>query len=153
MKCEMRSGSGIVLVALLVIVISIGIIGVLRFNYAREYLYKQRCEDIKATMLAIQGTITNVQNKHIVDTENNALVGTKLDIENNESEFKISDGLKESLTTVEEPEFYILSKEDLLNNGIKDVEINEDEFYVVDYNTEEVFYSLGIEGKYKLSEM
>ena len=47
----------------------------------------------------------------------------------------------------------ILSKEDLLNNGVKDVEINEDEFYVVDYNTEEVFYSLGIEGKYKLSEM
>jgi len=103
-------------------------------------------------MLTIQGKITNIQNKHIVD-ESNSLKGTKIDLENNQTEYNINEELKKSLLTIENPELYILNEDELNELGVKDIVINDTEFYVVEYNTKEVFYSLGVNGKYKLSEM
>ena len=104
-------------------------------------------------MLAIQSVITNIKNKNTVDKENNSLVGTKLDLENNETEYQITEKLKNELSTEGSTELYILNKEELNNLGVKNVEINNTEFYIVDYNSEEIYYSLGINGKYKLSDM
>ena len=113
----------------------------------------QRIEDIKAAMLSIQGVVTNINNKHTVDEQTNALIGSKLDLENNTTGYNITEELKNSLLSVENTNLYILSQEELNTHGIKDITINNNEFYVVDYNSGEIFYSLGINGKYKLSEM
>ncbi len=148
----MKSQKGIALVALVLVIVVIGIVVFIGFKYANNYIKNEEKEDIKSTMLTIQGKITNIQNKHIVD-ESNSLRGTKIDLENNQTEYNINEELKKSLLTIENPELYILNKDELNELGVKDIVINDTEFYVVEYNTKEVFYSLGVNGKYKLSEM
>lgn len=149
----MKNKDGITLVALVLAIIVIGVTIFTGVQYTKNYINNQKIEDTKATMLAIQGIITNISNKHTVDAENNILIGTKLEIENNTTEYIITEELKNALLSIENSNFYILSQEELNNEGIKDVSINNNEFYVVDYNSGEVFYSLGINGKYKLSEI
>ena len=148
----MKNQRGIALVALILVIIVIGIVVFIGFKYANNYIENEEKEDIKTTMLTIQGKITNIQNKHIVD-ESNSLKGTKIDLENNQTEYNINEELKKSLLTIENPELYILNEDELNELGDKDIVINDTEFYVVEYNTKEVFYSLGVNGKYKLSEM
>ncbi len=148
----MKSQKGIALVALVLVIVVIGIVVFIGFKYANNYIKNEEKEDIKSTMLTIQGKITNIQNKHIVD-ESNSLRGTKIDLENNQTEYNINEELKKSLLTIENPELYILNEDELNELGVKNIVINDTEFYVVEYNTKEVFYSLGVNGKYKLSEM
>lgn len=149
----MKKADGITIIALTIIVIVMTIVIVASLKYVKQYMEQQRIEDIKSSMLAIQSVITNIKNKNTVDKENNSLVGTKLDLENNETEYQITEKLKNELSTEENTELYILNKEELNNLGVKNVEINNTEFYIVDYNSEEIYYSLGINGKYKLSDM
>lgn len=149
----MKKADGITIIALTIIVIVMTIVIVASLKYVKQYMEQQRTEDIKSSMLAIQSVITNIKNKNTVDKENNSLVGTKLDLENNETEYQITEKLKNELSTEESTELYILNKEELNNLGVKNVEINNTEFYIVDYNSEEIYYSLGINGKYKLSDM
>lgn len=149
----MRNEKGIALIGLLLVVIIITIVIFFGMRYLKEYVNNQKNEDIKANMLAIQTVITNVKNKHTVDETNNILVGTKLDLENNETEYTISDEFKNVLLSLENAELYILNTEELNNLGVKNIEVNNTDFYVVDYNSEEILYSLGVNGVYKLSEM
>lgn len=149
----MKQSKGIALIGLILVVVIILIVVLWGLKYAKGYLNNQQKEDTKATMLAIQTVITNVKNKHIVDEKENSLIGVKLDLENNETEYKITEDLKNVLSTMENAELYILNKEELNNMGVKNVEVNDTEFYIVDYNSEDIVYSLGVEGKYKLSDM
>lgn len=149
----MKKADGITIIALTIIVIVMTIVIVASLKYVKQYMEQQRIEDIKSSMLAIQSVSTNIKNKNTVDKENNSLVGTKLDLENNETEYQITEKLKNELSTEGSTELYILNKEELNNLGVKNVEINNTEFYIVDYNSEEIYYSLGINGKYKLSDM
>ena len=149
----MRNEKGIALIGLLLVVIIITIVIFFGMRYLKEYVNNQKNEDIKANMLAIQTVITNVKNKHTVDETNNILVGTKLDLENNETGYTISEEFKNVLLSLENAELYILNTEELNNLGVKNIEVNNTAFYVVDYNSEEILYSLGVNGVYKLSEM
>ncbi len=149
----MKKESGLTIIALVIIIVAVGIIIFAGLQYAKKYISKQEVEDTKATMLAIQTVITNIQNKHIVDEENNPLEGVNLNLEDNTTGYNISEKLKESMQTQENANLYILNKEELQKHGVNDVEINETKFFVVDYNSGEIFYSLGVDGKYKLSEI
>ena len=141
------------MIVLLIIIVLVGMVIFSGLQYAQKYVENQEKEDIKANMLAIQSVVTHINNKHTVDEANNPFVGVKLDLENNTTEYKITEEFKNILLSIEGSNLYILSQEELSNKGIKEVNVNEKEFYVVDYNSGEVFYSLGINGKYKLSEI
>lgn len=149
----MKNEKGIALIGLVIVVLLTAVALFAGTNYLKEYVNNQKNEDIKANMLAIQTVITNVKNKHKVDETNNILVGTKLDLENNETGYTISDEFKNVLLSLENAELYILNTEELNNLGVKNIEVNNTAFYVVDYNSEEILYSLGVNGVYKLSEM
>lgn len=149
----MKSEKGIALIGLVILVMLTAVVLFAGTKYIKEYANNQKNEDIKANMLAIQTVITNVKNKHTVDETNNILIGVKLDLENNETEYVISEDFKNTLLTIENANFYILNSDELNNLGVKNIEINNTAFYVVDYNSEEVLYSLGVNGIYKLSEM
>jgi Tfp pilus assembly protein PilE len=149
----MKNEKGIALIGLVIVVLLTAVALFAGTNYLKEYVNNQKNEDIKANMLAIQTVITNVKNKHTVDETNNILVGTKLDLENNETGYTISDEFKNVLLSLENAELYILNTEELNNLGVKNIEVNNTAFYVVDYNSEEILYSLGVNGVYKLSEM
>ena len=149
----MKNEKGIALIGLVIVVLLTAVVLFAGTNYLKEYVNNQKNEDIKANMFAIQTVMTNVKNKHTVDETNNILVGTKLDLENNETEYTISDEFKNVLLSLENAELYILNTEELNNLGVKNIEVNNTAFYVVDYNSEEILYSLGVNGVYKLSEM
>lgn len=149
----MKSEKGIALIGLVILVILTAVVLFAGTKYIKEYANNQKNEDIKANMLAIQTVITNVKNKHTVDETNNILIGVKLDPENNETEYVISEDFKNTLLTIENANFYILNSDELNNLGVKNIEISNTAFYVVDYNSEEILYSLGVNGVYKLSEM
>lgn len=149
----MRNSKGVTLIVMVLAIVIIAIIIFVGLQHVNNYIAQQRIEDIKAAMLSIQGVVTNINNKHTVDERTNALIGSKLDLENNTTGYNITEELKNSLLSVENTNLYILSQEELNTHGIKDITINNNEFYVVDYNSGEIFYSLGINGKYKLSEM
>ena len=147
----MKQEKGIALIALVIIIIGLGFIIFSGLEYVEKYAEKQKVEDIKSNMLAIQSVITHINNKHTVDEENNPFIGTKIELENNTTQYEITEELKSVLTNVEN--LYVLSQEELDSKGIKEVIVNNKEFYVVDYKSGEIFYSLGINGKYKLSEI
>lgn len=149
----MKQEKGIALIVLVIIIVVLGLIIFSGLEYAKKYADNQKVEDIKSNMLAIQSVITHINNKHIVDEANNPFIGAKLDLENNTVEYEITEELKNALLSIENANLYILSQEELNNKGAKEVTVNNKEFYVVDYNSGEVFYSLGINGKYKLSEI
>lgn len=149
----MRNSKGVTLIVMVLAIVIIAIIIFVGLQHVNNYIAQQRIEDIKAAMLSIQGVVTNINNKHTVDEQTNALIGSKIDLENNTTGYNVTEELKNSLLSVENTNLYILSQEELNNHGIKDITINNNEFYVVDYNSGEIFYSLGINGKYKLSEM
>jgi len=149
----MKNEKGVALIVLLLILVAVGFVAFSGVKYAQQYAENQKKEDIKANMLAIQSVITNINNKHTIDEENNLLVGANLELENNQTGYEISEELKNSLLTLESANLYILNQEELNNLGIKDITVNNTEIFVVDYNSGEVFYSLGINGKYKLSEI
>lgn len=149
----MKKENGISLIEIILVVILILIVILWGLEYIKNYFNNQQDEDIKATMLAIQTVITSTKNKHIIDEESNILIGTKLDIENNQTEYKISDELKNILINIEDSNLYILSNEELINLGVKNANETSTEFYIVEYNSEDIIYSLGINGKYMLSDM
>lgn len=149
----MKENKGIALISLVIIIVALGIAIFAGVKYMQDFQNKQKNEDIKADMLAIQSVITNIKNKHTVDETNNALIGTKIDLETNDTEYKVNEELKEELLKAEEPDLYVLNETELQESGVQGVDINAEEFYIVDYNSEEVFYSLGVEGNYKLSDM
>lgn len=145
----MKSEKGIALILLIFIVAILAIITVIGARYITEKAEEEKIEDIRTHMLSIQALVKKVKNKHIINEEN-ALLGVKLDLENNETGYEVTEDLKNELAQIEGADLYILTQDDVNNNGLKQIEINNTEFYVVDYNSEEVYYSLGIDGNYSL---
>ena len=149
----MKKENGLSMIALILIVVIITIAIVIGVKYIKGYIAKEKDDDIKTNMLLIQGKITEIANKHTVDEAENGLIGIKLNLEDENIEYNISDELKETLKNLQDADLYILTKEDLENLSVKNIEVNKDEFYIVDYNSEEVYYSLGINGQYKLTAL
>ena len=184
----MKKEKGLSMIALIFIVIIVGFILFKGITFIKNYITEEKKDDIKTTMLLIQGKITEIANKHEVDSETNILVGLKLELteeneeevieedseeeeseENSEEEkaeeseeqelkedkieYEISEELRNILLNIENAELYILRQEDLENMAIKNAKSDSKEFYIVDYTSRDVIYSLGIEGKYKLSDI
>ena len=149
----MKQEKGLSLIALIIIIVIVAIAVVIGIKNAKKYIEKEKNEDIKTTMLQIQAKITEIGNKHTVDEEANSLVGEVFDLESTELEYNVSDELRYVLEHLDEPELYILTQENIDSMSIKNVNIDKDIFYIVDYNSNDVFYSLGINGVYSLIEM
>lgn len=141
---------GITLVALILTVVIMGILLTVSIKVGTDAIDKSIEEDIKSNMLLIQGKSKIIKDKHTYDAENSSLVGLPL---NEATEYTISDELQNKINSNDNAQAYIFSQDDLKNNGLGNIEISSTEFYVVDYDTCEVYYSLGIDGKYALSEM
>jgi len=143
----LKNQKGITIVALIITIILMIILVSVSVRFGTEAIDKSKQEDIKSNMLLIQGKSKIIKDKHIYDEENSNLVGTPV---SNASGYTISHELQSKINS---EQAYILTQEDLNNNGLGNIKTSNTEFYVVDYDTCEVYYSLGINGKYALSEM
>lgn len=149
----MKSDKGVSLILLIFVVVILVIVASWGIKNIKQKLKKENLEDLSAQMLSVQALAKNVQHKHEMDAEANALIGVKLNLENNDTGYEVSDKLKEELAKIEGADLYILTQEDMNNNKLSQIKINNIEFYIVDYNSGEVYYSLGIDGQYALTKV
>lgn len=164
----MKKEDGITLTQVLILLVIILIICAVSTYIFNQHLKAEGETDIKANMLVIQGKCNVSKEKaDIVSTqEQSNTTGNKVEIAEEESriygkkisELKDSDEIVKAflaLNIIKEDEyesFYVLSDSDL--EGLKIDFVNEKgAYYIVNYESGEVIYTGGIEGKYKVSEM
>lgn len=116
-------------------------------HFVEDEFDKHTQEDIKTEMLQVQGKAKIVLERYRVDN-NNGLKGEKME----------DLSLEEAFGITEVTNFYKWSDEVLKEEGITQPILNSDEYYLVNYDTEEVVYSAGYkaeDGKiyYKLSDI
>lgn len=144
---NLRNQKGITIVALILSIIIMAILVSVSIKVGTNAIDKSREEDIKSHMLLIQGKSKIIKDKHTYDPGNSSLVGTPT---NETSEYIISSELQSQINS---EKAYIFTHDDLVNNGLVNIKISNTEFYIVDYETCEVYYSLGINGKYSLTDI
>jgi len=147
---SLKNQKGITIIALIITIILMIILVSVSIQFGGEAIEKSKEEDIKNNMLLIQGKSKIIKDKHTYDEENSSLVGIPI---SEATSYTISSELQTKINSNATAQSYILTQEDLNNNGLGNIKISDTMFYVIDYDTCEVYYSLGINGKYALSEM
>lgn len=132
---------------IIIIILLIGIIA-LGIQYFLKELENKQLETIHTDMLLIQAKAKIVFETYHVD-KNNGLQGEKVEEKAQLGEYGI---------TADETDYYVWNREILDNLGLKEVELEEGAFYIINYDTEEVIYSKGYETKdgtiyYKLTDI
>lgn len=129
-----KSSKGITLIALVITIIIMLILATITLNYGTGEVEKAKLEDLKISMLLIQGRA-----RIVIDKEQ---FGEEYD---NTGMIKVSDATNydmSNLQNLDTTNLYIWEQEAMDNNDI-DVEITTEDFFVIDYQTGEVYYSLG----------
>ena len=149
-----ENGMGHIQVLLLIIIITCLVASGIYF--IRTNLNDRRIETIKTNMMLIQWKVKNYMGSKTVAKEEAQKIGTKI------SEMKEDKLLKEIIDNgvIKEDEYekyYVLKDEDLAAIGTE-VTHEEDSYYIVNYDTEEIIFSKGCsynkgEKLYKLSEI
>lgn len=148
----MKKEKGITLVSLIIAIVVMLILAVVSVHYGTQLIDQSKKEDIKTSMLLIKSKTKIIkEKKDFGDVEE--LTGISLD---SNSEYTVSEELQNKLNAVENSSLYILNSEHLSSMGITE-ETTAEEFFIVDYNNNEIYYSLGYkEGDntlYSLSEL
>lgn len=149
----MRNEKGITIVALVVTIIILLILATVGIQYGMDAIKVANLEDLKANMLLIQGKAKIIIDKENFEDEYNSEGMLKLDTSNNTTGFILTTEFTNVLNNVTDGEFYIWNETALNNNSLANIEITENEFFVIDYNSGEVYFSLGYDGKYSLTEI
>lgn len=124
----------------LVIIILVLILVAVRFV---ELQYKnEESETIKTNMLAIQGKA-----KIIAEEEKalkKELAGIK--ISDKKEEENIKKLLEQQNITIDEnSKYYVLDKENLKEIGLDNIELESDQYYIVNYDNLEILYTKGVQ--------
>lgn len=157
----MKSNKGITIIALVITVIVMLILVTVTIEYGTGQIEKAKLEDLKTTMLLIKGRAQIAIDKENFGEDYNKEGMTKLTDEATLPEDITTNYNLENLENIfdnleDKTKLYIWEQTAMDNNSI-DVEITSEEFYVIDYNTKEIYYSLGFlhEGNtyYSLTEL
>lgn len=153
----MKNQKGMSYITLIVIIIILAFVIAITIHFSKIMIENKKFESYETDMLQIQGKVKILQQEAIMDDDDEKFVGRKLE---NFSEIEEVKQLIESNVIVAEGEdyskYYIIDNLDLEKIGLENIKVGNG-FYVVNYNTEEVIYSEGIEKEdniyYKLSDM
>ncbi len=128
--------------AILVVVITALVFAIV--YYARMQYAKECLEDIKTDMLLVQAKVKTIQGEYTLEKKNEEILkGTKLlDMQENETIKQFIE--KENIDISEkEKKYYVLNKENLEELGLEKVALEENTYYIVEYTTNEVYYTKG----------
>lgn len=146
---------GITIIALIITIIITIILASIIIQYGTGEIDKAKLEDLKTTMLLIKGraqiSIDKLEfekdyvEEGVIQLNTNITLPAEATVQYNLS------GLKTTLSALQDKsKLYIWEQKAMDNNGI-DVEITAENFYVIDYNTKEVYYSLGYKDNGKIN--
>ena len=133
---------GITLAALIITVIIMLILAGLGFSLSGKAMEKAKLEDLRTNMLLLQGRAKTIYEKYsFKDIEE--LVGVEIDPENNSySGYTVPAQLKTTLSS-NSGTYYIFEQADLNSNGLSTIKVDTTSFYIVNYESGEIYYSLG----------
>ena len=152
----MKEEKGLGVVGIIVIIFVIILITVGAFFMVKKIRNDLDDSKIKSSMLLIQGACKIIYEDGLMNKTEEGFVGVKLsEADNNESinkdiinQFKEKNIIEES----EYEKYYILTDEDLDKLEIY-VRNEEDSYYVIGYEKEDVIITKGYNGKYRLEDI
>lgn len=154
----MKNQRGMSQITLVISIIIIIVIAVLGFNITKKMLERRNVENYKTNMLLLQGKVKVISKEFVMKKEDEEILEGKKVSENLERE-DIKELLQKGIISQEDESFeriYIIENEDLERIGLSNIKL-KDGYYIVNYNTDEIIYSKGIEIDqkvyYKLSEI
>ncbi len=159
MEFKMKNEKGMTLVTTVILVVVIAALVFAIVYYARMQYAKERLEDIKTDLLLVQAKVKNIQGEYTLEKNKEAVLeGTKLaDMKEDEVIKKFLE--QENLDLeAKDKKYYVLNKENLEKLDLGKVELEENTYYIVEYNTNDVYYTKGFtysDGKtyYELKEI
>lgn len=140
-------------IILVIAVIAVAIYGILKI--ASDEYNKEEFSTIKTNMLLIQGKTEIIAQKVDIKEKGAKYIGTEIEEKQNDAE--IQNLINNNVIDInsEKSNYYCLD-----NNNLKELEldINIDDYYIVDYKKNDVIYVDGIQDQngnmiYKLSDM
>lgn len=133
-----KRNKGITIISLIITIIIMLILTAVTVNIGTGQIERTKLEDLKTTMLLIKGRAQIVADKEVFG-ENYDSTGMLNLVD--ATEYNISN-LQNIFNDIDTSGLFIWEQTAMDNNSI-DVEITKDDFFVVDYETGEVYYSLG----------
>lgn len=155
----MKSEKAMTLITTAILVVVIAVLVFAIVYYARMQYLKENLEDIKTDLLLVQAKVKTIQGEYTLEKKKEeVLKGTKL--EDMKEDEAIKQFLQQEQINIEEKDkkYYVLNKENLKELELENVNLGENEYYIVEYTTNEVYYTKGFtysDGKtyYKLTEI
>ena len=152
----MKSENGITYTKLLIIFVIIIIIGAILLSNIVRMFETEKFESIKTNMLLIQAEANVLKGGSDMKSDVSTLKGYQLSNLPEEIDIKkfLSKGL---ISEIDYEYYYILDQKCLNDMGLSKIVLDNDEYYIIDYETSEVFYTKGYTADdkttyYKLSD-
>ncbi len=154
----MKNEKGMTLVTTAVFVVVIAALVFAVVYYFRIEYAKSSLEDLKTDILLVQAKVKTISGEYTLQKKDEVLKGTK--IAEMKDDPAISNLIESEEINIEDKEkkYYVLNKENLNELKLENVMLEENNYYVVEYNTYEVYYTKGFvysdgETYYKLTEI
>ena len=143
-KIEMKSEKGMTLITTAVLVIVIAALVFAVVYYARIELAKQNLENIKTDMLLVQAKVKGVASNYTLDKKEEDFKGTKIaEMQEQESIKKFLEATKIDIEE-KDKKYYVLNEQNLIELNLNKVKLEENEYYIVEYTSNEVYYTKGV---------
>ncbi|MCL2342216.1 MAG: hypothetical protein FWC53_04170 [Firmicutes bacterium] len=143
----MKGNRGITIVALIITIVLMLILAGVIITIGSNVINRSQFEDIKTNMLTIQGKALTIGEKNSFDPANNPLLGTQIDKQAYTANgYTLPNELINALKSKDSDAaavYYIWGSTELNNQGLTAISLGSNAFYVVDYNSNDVFYSAG----------
>lgn len=136
----MKKDNGITIIALIITIIIMLILVTVTMKFGTGQIERAKLEDLKTTMLLIKGRAQIVIEKESFGEEYDKTGMTKI----SEATSYILPNFIQEFGEEEKENFYIWEQTAMDNKAI-DVTITNTDFYIIDYSSGEIYYSLGYE--------
>lgn len=148
----MKNNNGITLTTLIITIIVLIILAGVTITIGYDVVEKAKLENIKTNMLLIQAQTKTALEEYNFSKDETKLIGTKL----SDSDTNIVQKLNNAgITTIDD--WYYLQDEDYQEMNLSDVKPEENEYFLVKYDKEnlevEILNTKGYKNKYTLTEL
>ena len=133
------NNKGITIIALIITIIIMLILATVTIQFGTGQVERAKLEDIKTTMLLIKGRAQIVADKEEFGEAYDNTGMLKLD----EATDYDRSNLQSIFNSLEDTSNLYIWEQTAMDNNSIDVEITNEDFFVIDYSTGEVYYSLG----------
>lgn len=156
---QMKSEKGVTLVVLVITIIILAILATIAIDEVENLMEQVNLETVGTDLLIVQAKAKVIAEKANFNDDNSLLKGQKIsEITDNEqiNSLKTKGIISESETNYDD--YYMWNKQTIEELEIGITKMSDSDFFIVNYETEEVIYPQGYEHKdgniyYKLTEI